>query len=167
MAWVCLPVGKIKHLVPAALSALIAAHPIPAGVECHCTGTSLAWVPDAPAASGPHTRLPGASQASAADPGVPHVAANWDTGNWGYHGPDSTPPALFLPIGGIPGGGSGGPSGNPLPPSNPRLPPPNSNVPPGEGNTPPSSVPEPPSAALLAVAAGALLGLRRRHRRRA
>jgi hypothetical protein len=45
MPWKCLPVGRIRHLASAAL----AAHPIPAGERCYCTGTRLAWVPDAPA----------------------------------------------------------------------------------------------------------------------
>ncbi len=108
MPWVCLPVGRIKHLAPAALAALIAAHPIPAGVACYCSGTSLAYVPG-PGDHGASPHEPGKTSAQSGVPNdIPDVPLpSGYSPPFGWHGPDWTPPVLFIPIGvgGYPGDG--------------------------------------------------------------
>ena len=190
MPWVCLPVGRIKHLAPAVLAALIAAHPIPAGIACYCSGTSLAYVPGPAADHRSLPRDPGGNGAQSGVPSdVPHVPLPSDyTPPFGWHGPDWTPPVAFAPIGvggypgggpvgggfpfgGIPGGGvyygsgpgpggGGGTGGGP----GGELPPPHGGG--GSGNIPPPyDVPEPATAALLLAALGMLAGTRARTRR--
>jgi translation initiation factor IF-2 len=115
MPWVCLPVGRIKHLAPVALAALMAAHPVPAGVDCHCTGTRLAYVPGAgdhaandPRAASSQPPAPGDAQ------DVPDLPLPADyVPPYGWHGPTWTPPVAFIPLG---GGGVdiGGPGGGDL-----------------------------------------------------
>ncbi len=185
MPWVCLPIGRIRHLAPVAFAALVAAHPIPAGEACHCTGTRLAWVPDTHAPSGtqaahapkdPGVSDPGAQGPVAQDPGTADVPVAWVPGAWGYHGPDWTPPVTFQPgqgpglnggwpYGGWPYGGGvpkgGGPGADPGR-AGPGQPP-SGGPPAGKPPSAPRPVPEPASGAVLAFALAALAMLRVTH----
>lgn len=188
MPWVCLPVGRIKHLAPAALAALMAAHPIPTGKDCYCTGTRLAYVPDSKdhgaARHDPQTQAGVPPAPDNAPDNIPDVPLPSDyVPPFGWHGPGWTPPVLFVPVGGggpWGGSGGGGPGGT-IPINYPgggggsNVPPGGNNgggggdnVPPGGGNgggggsnlPPPQNVPEPASSAVLIVALAGLATLR-------